>query len=40
MYDVLQKGGQDSTTGGRRGGYVITPKENESFEKYYKVVCL
>jgi len=35
---MLQKGGQDATGGERRGGYVITPKENQSFEQYYKVI--
>jgi len=38
--DVLQKSDQDATSGDRRGGYVITPKENQSFEQYYKVVLL
>jgi len=38
--DVLQKSDQDATSGDRRGGYIITPKENQSFEQYYKVVLL
>jgi len=34
--DVLQKGGRDASNN-TRGTYVLTPKENESFERYYKV---
>jgi len=37
--DVLQKGNQDTADGDRRSGYVITPKENQSFEQYYKVIA-